>query len=97
FFAARFRSKNMIDATKFSHASVTQEQLARLGSGSIAYVKAVRSEEVPALFPHAPALEPGMELFMLLAADGAPIMLTDSRDAALANAQSQALRTVSVH
>ena len=31
------------------------------------------------------------------AADGTPIMLTDSREAAIANAWSQELETVSVH
>ena len=31
------------------------------------------------------------------AADGTPIMLTDSREAAVANAWSQELETVSVH
>ena len=42
-------------------------------------------------------LQPGMQLFALHAADGTPIMLTDSREAALANAWSQELETVSVH
>ena len=38
-----------------------------------------------------------MHLFALHAADGTPIMLTDSREAAVANAWSQELETVSVH
>ena len=37
------------------------------------------------------------QLFALHAADGTPIMLTDSREAAIANAWSQELETVSVH
>ena len=48
-------------------------------------------------FPQAPELQPGMHLFALHAADGTPIMLTDSREAAIANAWSQELETVSVH
>ncbi len=36
-------------------------------------------------------------LYALHAADGTPIMLTDSREAAIANAWSQELETVSVH
>ena len=39
----------------------------------------------------------GDELFALHAADGTPMMLTDSREAAIANAWSQELETVSVH
>jgi hypothetical protein len=44
-----------------------------------------------------PKLAPGVKLFALHAADGTPIMLTDSREAAVANAWSQELETVSVH
>ena len=77
--------------------AMTPEALALLGGGKIAYVKAVRSEDVAAMFPQAPQLQPGMQLFSLHAADGTPIMLTDSREAAIANAWSQELETVSVH
>jgi hypothetical protein len=76
---------------------ITREALASLGGGRIAYVKAIRSEDVPALFPQAPEIAPGLQLFTLHAADGTPIMLTDSREAAVANAWSQELETVSVH
>jgi hypothetical protein len=62
-----------------------------------AYVKTIRSEDVANLFPQAPKIAPGMKLFSLHAADGTPIMLTDTREAALANAWSQELEPVSVH
>jgi hypothetical protein len=80
-------------------ADMTTEALAHLGDGRIAYVKAIRSEDVAAAFPQmdVPKLDPGMMLFALHAADGTPIMLTDSREAAVANAWSQELETVSVH
>jgi hypothetical protein len=39
----------------------------------------------------------GHKLFALHAADGTPIMLTDSREAAIANAWSNELQAVSVH
>jgi hypothetical protein len=76
---------------------ISAEALAHLGDGRIAYVKTIRSEDVPALFPQAPEMAPGLRLFALHAADGTPIMLTDSREAAVANAWSQELETVSVH
>ncbi|MPZ36836.1 MAG: DUF1150 family protein [Rhizobiales bacterium] len=76
---------------------ISPEALALLGGGRIAYVKAVRSEDVPSMFPQAPQLQPGMQLFALHAADGTPMMLTDSREAAVASAWSQELETVSVH
>jgi hypothetical protein len=76
---------------------ISTEALAQMGDGQIAYVKIIRSEDVPALFPQAPEIAPGLKLFALHAADGTPIMLTDSREAAVANAWSQELETVSVH
>ena len=76
---------------------VSLEALATLGGGRIAYVKQIRSEDVPQLFPQAPELAPGLKLFALHGADGTPMMLTDSREAAIASAWSQELETVSVH
>ncbi len=80
-------------------SNLSPEALAHLGDGRIAYVKTVRSEDVRALFPQAqmPQMPPGQTLFALHAADGTPIMLTDSREAAIANAWSQELEMVSVH
>jgi len=76
---------------------ISPEALAAMGGGRIAYVKPIRSEDVPALFPQVPNIAPGLQLFALHAADGTPMMLTDSREAAIANAWSQELETVSVH
>ncbi len=77
--------------------SLTEEQLAHLGDGTIAYIRPIRSEEAARLFPQIGAIQPGLNLFALLGADGSPIMLTDSRDAAIANAWQNELQTVSVH
>jgi hypothetical protein len=81
----------------FETNSVSPETLATLGEGHIAYVKQIRSEDVPDLFPEAPQIAPGLKLFALHSADGTPIMLTDSREAAVANAWSNELQAVSVH
>jgi hypothetical protein len=77
--------------------AITQEALAQLGDGRIAYVRSIKSEEVHALFPQVPEIAPGLKLFALLSADGTPIMLTDTREAAVANAWSNELETMSVH
>ena len=76
---------------------ISPEALAHLGDGEIAYIKPISSEQVAALFPQAPKIAPGVQLFALHAADGTPIMVTDSREAAVANAWSHELQTVSVH
>lgn len=80
-----------------SRPLLTDDQLASLGGGRVAYVKPIRSEEVSRLFPAAPAIQPGLQLFALLAADGTPMIVTDSRDAAVANAMSHELEMVSLH
>lgn len=77
--------------------AMTNEQLASLGGGRVAYLRPMRSEEVNRLFPAAPTLQPGLELFALLGADGTPIAVTNSRDAAVANAMQQELEMMSVH
>ncbi|MBV8568212.1 MAG: DUF1150 domain-containing protein [Methylobacteriaceae bacterium] len=85
--SSRFPDRPPMSADEFAH----------LGGGSIAYVRAIRSEEVGELFPGAPTIQPGLQLFALLAADGTPILLTDSKDAALANAAQHELQTLSLH
>ena len=81
----------------FPNQMISPEALALLGGGKIAYVKTIRSEDVQKQFPQAPELAPGLQLYALHAADGTPIMLTDSREAAIANAWSNELQAVSVH
>jgi hypothetical protein len=80
-----------------TQSAFTQEALAHLGDGRLVYVKAIRSEDVAEMFPQAPQIAPGIELFALHAADGTPILLTDTREAALAHAWSQELEAVSLH
>jgi hypothetical protein len=86
-----------VSRTEMKQTDISPEALAQLGDGEIAYLKPMRSEDVRTLFPQVPDIEPGLQLFALHAADGTPIMLTDSREAALANAESQELEMVSVH
>ena len=76
---------------------MSAQAFAVLGGGKIAYVKPIRSEDVHSLYPQAPELEPGLRLFALHAADGTPILVTDSREAAVANAMTHELEMVSVH
>lgn len=88
-------SEKLIDEKK--SPVITREALAQLGDGRIAYVRPIKSEDVHALFPEVPEIVPGLSLFALLSADGTPISLTDSREAAEANAWSNELETMSVH
>ncbi len=86
-----------LTAADLDPADFAPADLAALGEGHIAYVRAIRSDEVHRLFPQAPELTPGLDLFALLSASGAPILLADSRDVILANAAAHDLFPVSLH
>jgi hypothetical protein len=77
--------------------TIDTADLAALGEGQVAYVKPMQSDEVNELFPQAPQMQPGLKLFALLSASGTPILLTDSRDAALVNAWAHDLQPVALH
>jgi hypothetical protein len=81
-----------------SRSSVmSAEAFAVLGGTKVAYIKAIRSEDVPIIYPNAPELAPGLALFALSAADGTALMITDNRAAAVAMAECHQLDAVSVH
>ena len=83
--------------TETRNNPLTTAEFAALGSGQVAYLKPIMSDELARIFPQAPDIEPGLQLFALLAADCAPILVTDSREAATANAWEHDLRMVSLH
>lgn len=88
----------MNDNTKIQNGRLLDKaELAAFGEGRMAYVKPVLSDDIARLFPQAPHLQPGLKLFALLSASGEPILLTDTRDAAVANAWAHDLETVSLH
>jgi len=72
-------------------------ELALLGDGEVAYIKQVDSDAVELLFPSLDGTPEGIDLYAVLGADGTPIALTDSRNAAIANAIENDLVPLSVH
>ncbi|MCT7376203.1 DUF1150 family protein [Chelativorans salis] len=77
--------------------TVTQQQLAHIGEGAIAYMREMDAEDLKGKFPGVPDMAPGTKLWALFAADGKPILLADARDAALAGAFENDLQPVSLH
>ncbi len=75
---------------------MSMSDLAKLGGGKVAYIKAMNTGEAQALFP-AIELPTGIDLFALHAADGTPIALTDSRQAAVGHAMGDELEIASIH
>jgi hypothetical protein len=80
-----------------THPILPAETFAGLGEGKLAYVREIRSEDLVELFPDAPPVVPGLKLWALSHANGRPILISDSREAAIANAVENDLTMVSVH
>lgn len=76
---------------------MTLLEFAKLGGGEVAYIKELTSDEAGRLFPAVEGIPRGINLFALHAADGTPLALTDSRQAAEAHAMSDELKVASVH
>ena len=80
-----------------TRAPMTRSEFAQLGDGEVAYIKQLDPDAAERLFPALHAAPKGIDLFALLGADGTPLALTDSRNAAIANAIENDLVPVSVH
>ena len=87
----------MFDPSAMHRPAMSPKNSRHWGENRVAYIRAIRSEEVAFLCAEAPLLAPGHCVFVLHAADGTPILLADSREAAMADAASQEIETVSLH
>lgn len=76
---------------------LSQRELARLGGGEVAYIKSMTTDEAMKLYPAIKGLPRGICVFALHAADGTPIALTDSRQAAIGHAIGDKLAIASLH
>jgi hypothetical protein len=76
---------------------MTPVEFAQLGDGEVAYIKQLDLDVARKLFPALSASAKGIDLYAVLGADGTPLALADSRNAAIANAIENDLVPVSVH
>lgn len=76
---------------------MSQRELAALGGGQVAYIKELSSDEASRMYPAIEGLPKGISLFALQAADGTPIALTDTLQAAIGHAMGDELEIASVH
>jgi hypothetical protein len=77
--------------------ALTPVELARLGDGEVAYIRQMTAKEAGKIYPAIKGIPKGIELFSLNAADGTPLALTDSRQAAMAQANEGELAIATVH
>ena len=76
---------------------ISMTELAQLGGGKIAYIRVMSSDQAKEMFPAVDGIPTGIDLFALLAADGTPLALTDSRQAAMGHAMGDELEVASLH
>ena len=77
--------------------AMSQFELARLGGGHVAYIKTLTADEAQRMFPAVQELPSGINLYALHAADGTPIALTDTKQAALVHAMDGELVIAAIH
>jgi hypothetical protein len=73
------------------------KSLAQMGLNDVAYVRPVLSDELRDQLPEASDIAPGTQLFALHAANGMPILVSDTLEGAVAGAWEKELQTVAVH
>lgn len=83
--------------TEDTGSIMSSMEFAMLGGGQFAYIRQLDAQEAGRLFPALVGLPKGIDLYALVAADGTPLTLTDSFDAAFADAIEHDLEPVSVH
>lgn len=76
---------------------MTDKEFERLGGGLVAYIKTMTTDEAERMFPAIEGLPRGISLYALHGADGTPIALTDSIQAAIGHAIDDELEIASVH
>ncbi len=76
---------------------MTPVEFAQLGGGEVAYIKQLDLNVAQKLFPALRSPAKGIDLYAVLGADGTPLAITDSRNAAIANAIENDLVPLSVH
>lgn len=76
---------------------MSEVELARLGGGEVAYIKTLSAKQASQMFPMIEGLPKGINLFSLHAADGTPIALTDTMQAAIGHAEEGELAIAPLH
>ncbi len=76
---------------------VTEDELAHIGEGVVAYLREFEFDDLKDRFPGMPDMASGTRLWAVFAADGRPILLADARASALAGAMQNDLTPVGVH
>lgn len=76
---------------------ISQAELLKLGGGHVAYIRTMSPAQAKAMFPNVEGLPQNVALYCLHAADGTPVALTDSMQAAVGHAMGDDLEIQTLH
>lgn len=77
--------------------AMSQQELAALGAGHVAYLRQLSGQEINEAFPEKLKVDPHVRFWALFAADGSPLMLAGDAGAALQGAFENSLLPVAIH
>lgn len=77
--------------------AMTEAQFAALGAGDIVFWRKMSAGDLAEFIPQAAVAPAEQALELLMSADGAPVMIADSRDAILDWIEGHEVRLVTLH
>lgn len=80
-----------------STGRITEEELRHIGEENFAYIRELSAKDFEMLYPGVLPEDMPYTLYALLGADGEPLMISDDRSVAEANADENDLEMVSLH
>ncbi|MEO1067366.1 MAG: DUF1150 family protein [Pseudomonadota bacterium] len=80
-----------------SEGDFSEEDLRHLGEEAFAYIRELSADDFEQLYPGVLDGDVPFKLYALLGADGEPLMISDDRSVAEANADEHDLEMVSLH
>ena len=78
-------------------ADLTPQDLALLGEGALGYLREIEINEARRLLGGEASVSPESRLFCLYNADGTPVSISASKEAAMGSAYEHELMAMSVH
>jgi hypothetical protein len=79
------------------NVELTAQDLALLGEGALGYIKEIEIKEARRLLGSQAKVAPNSKLFCLYNADGTPVSISGSKEAAIGSAFEHELMAMSVH
>lgn len=77
--------------------NISEQDLALLGGGALAYIREIEATEAKRLLGKETAMAANSRLFCLYNADGSPVSISGTREAAIGSAFEHELMPMSVH